>query len=99
MKIRSEARPDPFTPIVFHVTVETEDELNALWHRLDVGIQWLMKRHPLSDPPVPFPAGRSVDTDLLTEEFFVEVDEVCVARGARVTGTGRGHHPGTEERP
>ena len=94
MRVQVDDARDAFKPITITIEITSRDELAALWHRLDVGISWLVKRYDGSaNPKVAFPnewglaPKGSPDS---TEELFKAVDALAVNRGLR-TGGAVGH--------
>ena len=87
---------EEFKPITLTVDIASKQELMALWHRLDVGGAWLVKRHCENNPVVAFPGDwdpkeqREVNPTDCTEPLFKAVDELAVSRGLR-TGGKVGH--------
>jgi hypothetical protein len=92
MKISVTPDPSPeFEPITVSLTIENADELAALWHRLDVGAEYLVKRYGADPTPsVRFAAewvgGPRLAGKDSTEQLFHAVDQLAMRRGLRGGG-------------
>jgi hypothetical protein len=85
--------PDPcpeFKPVEIRIKISTQQELLALWHRLDVGGPYLVKRYCGGSPKIPFPdiwvetaENNQVDG---SEPLFKAVDQAAMHRGLRSGG-------------
>ena len=90
MKVHvEEDQAENFKPITLTLTITSRDELRALWHRLDVGGQYLVKRYSKEpQPTVCFPKEWLIigcQNDC-TEPLFRAIDMLTVERNLRGGG-------------
>jgi len=94
MKVHREGSAEQFKPITLTIEITSREELQALWHRLDVSGVYLAKRYGIvSHPPVGFPDGWIAETPKnndSTEPLFAAIDSLAIERGLR-TGGRIGH--------
>jgi hypothetical protein len=92
VQVRVEDRAKEFKSVTIEPTISSNDELSALWHRLDVGGPYLVKRYcGTGKPKVSFPeewvnkcAGSNAPD--CTEELFSALDALAIRRGLRNGG-------------
>jgi hypothetical protein len=71
----SSSKPTGFRPIKFTLTIESEDELNNLFHRMNAAFEHIAKGSSNQDVPYPTTAGQTSLWD-----FWAEVDQYTKAR-------------------
>ena len=84
MKIHVKKEPHVFEPIELTVTIESADELRALWHRLNVEFHHLTQRWVHATPLVSLPDISCADE--LTDDLFTIVDKLSFEHGLRSGG-------------
>ena len=94
MEVHVTPEPCPeFKPVELTIKITCQQDLLALWHRLDVGGTYLAKRYGGNKPHIPFPDAwthpdveinfRNVDN---SEPLFKAIDQAAFHRGLRSGG-------------